>query len=125
MAMSEQQWERLVVSFERIAKALEGRPATAAAPAAAVAAPKPNGDLPENFPNYGRSKGAPIAGATKDDLDYYAAGARKSLSNPEKARWHQNEANLLAAIEAEIANPTKAREDDPNGGAPDPDSIPF
>src|SRR5688572_27142041 len=38
------------------------------------------------FPNYGRSKGAPIAGASLQDLEYYAAGARRSLADPSKSR---------------------------------------
>lgn len=55
------------------------------------------------FPNYGRSKGAPIVGASMQDLEYYANGARRSLADPSKARWHDKERALLAAIEAEIA----------------------
>jgi hypothetical protein len=55
------------------------------------------------FPPYGRSKGAPIAGATMQDLEYYASGSRRSLADPGKARWHDKERQLLAAIEAEIA----------------------
>lgn len=55
------------------------------------------------FPNYGRSKGAPISGATMQDLEYYANGARRSLNDPSKSRWHDKERQLLAAIEAEIA----------------------
>ncbi len=43
------------------------------------------------FPNYGRSKGQPIAGATEQDLDYYAAGARRSLGDPAKSRFHDKE----------------------------------
>jgi hypothetical protein len=55
------------------------------------------------FPPYGRSKGAPIAGATTQDLEYYASGARRSLADPGKSRWHEKERQLLAAIEAELA----------------------
>jgi hypothetical protein len=55
------------------------------------------------FPNYGRSKGGPIRGASMQDLEYYANGARRSLNDPGKARWHDKERALLAAIEAEIA----------------------
>ena len=55
------------------------------------------------FPNYGRSKNAPIFGATEQDLEYYANGARRSLADPSKARWHDKERALLAAIEAELA----------------------
>ncbi len=55
------------------------------------------------FPPYGRSKGAPIAGATMQDLEYYASGCRRTLDDPAKSRWHDKERQLLAAIEAEIA----------------------
>ena len=55
------------------------------------------------FPNYGRSKGAPIAGASMQDLEFYANGARRSLNDPSKSRWHDKERQLLSAIEAEIA----------------------
>lgn len=55
------------------------------------------------FPNYGRSKNGPIVGATEQDLEYYANGARRSLADPSKSRWHDKERALLAAIEAELA----------------------
>lgn len=64
------------------------------------AASGPSGDV---FPNYGRSKGAPIRGATLQDLEYYANGARRSLGDASKARFHDKERALLAAIEAEIS----------------------
>lgn len=67
------------------------RRSSAGAPAGAV------------FPNYGRSKGAPIAGATVQDLEYYAAGARRSLADPSKSRFHDKERQLLTAIEAELS----------------------
>lgn len=55
------------------------------------------------FPPYGRSKGQPVAGATMQDLEFYANGSRRSLSDQSKARWHDKERVLLASIEAEIA----------------------
>ncbi|MHB8875541.1 MAG: hypothetical protein ACYC8T_17795 [Myxococcaceae bacterium] len=55
------------------------------------------------FPPYGRSKGAPIYGASQGDLEYYANGCRRTLGDPGKARFHEKEKALLAAIEAEIA----------------------
>lgn len=55
------------------------------------------------FPPYGRSKGAPVAGASRQDLEYYAGGCRRTLDDPAKARWHDKERQLLAAIEAELA----------------------
>jgi hypothetical protein len=55
------------------------------------------------FPNYGRSKGAPISGASEQDLDYYANGCRRTLSDDAKRRFWDREKVLLAAIEAEQA----------------------
>ena len=55
------------------------------------------------FPPYGRSKGAPIQGASMQDLEFYANGCRRTLGDPGKARWHDKERQLLAAIEAEMA----------------------
>lgn len=61
------------------------------------------GELPTMFPPYGRSNGQPIRGATPGDLEFYANGAKRSLADPAKARWHDKERALLAAIEAEQA----------------------
>jgi hypothetical protein len=55
------------------------------------------------FPPYGRSRGAPIAGASIQDLEFYIGGSRRSLDDPSKARWHEKERVLLAAMEAELA----------------------
>ena len=54
------------------------------------------------LPPYGRSKGLPIAGATMQDLEFYANGSRRSLGDPSKSRFHEKERALLAVIEAEI-----------------------
>lgn len=72
------------------------------------------------FPPYGRSKGAPIAGATTQDLEYYASGARRSLADPSKSRWHEKERQLLAAIEAELA-----RQGGGGGGGGTSQSSPY
>lgn len=81
------------------------------------------------FPNYGRRKGEPVFGAAMDDLDYYANGCRRSLADPAKARWHDKERTLLAAIEAEIARQSggsggASAADQPEFGSLD-DDIPF
>ena len=55
------------------------------------------------FPPYGRSKGMPIAGGSLQDLEFYATGARRTLADPSKARFHDKERALLATLEAEIA----------------------
>lgn len=54
------------------------------------------------FPNYGRSKGLPVKGASRNDLEFYAQGCRRTLDDPSKERWHEKERALLAAIEAEL-----------------------
>jgi hypothetical protein len=98
----------------------------------------PSGDRGMVFPPYGRSKGAPIAGASVQDLEYYIAGSRRSLDDPSKSRWHDKERVLLAAMEAELArqrgggNTGNAGNDggdfppdDYDGSAPPDDDIPF
>ena len=82
------------------------------------------------FPPYGRSKGAPIAGASRGDLEFYANGCRRTLNDPAKSRWHEKERALLAAIEAEMAKQSGGddappfRDDDRGPPAGDED-IPF
>ena len=61
------------------------------------------GEAPSVFPPYGRSRGLPIRGASAQDLDFYATGARRTLTDPGKARFHDKERALLGAIEAEQA----------------------
>ncbi len=87
------------------------------------------------FPPYGRSKGAPIVGASIQDLEFYISGSRRSLDDPSKARWHEKERVLLAAMQAELARQTggsggggSAGSQDSFGDAPpysDDDDIPF
>lgn len=72
---------------------------TNAAPRPAQASSGRSGTL--NFPPYGRAKGQPIAGASAQDLDFYANGARRSLADPSKSNFHAKERALLEAIEAE------------------------
>ncbi|WNG62147.1 hypothetical protein F0U59_51195 [Archangium gephyra] len=117
-----------------------------ATPDAAAAAPRRasssgggggGGGGGEVFPNYGRSKGAPVRGASMGDLEFYANGARRSLNDPSKSRWHDRERQLLAAIEAEIARqrgggdggggdePPPHGDDDYSGGGDDEGNIPF
>jgi hypothetical protein len=76
------------------------------APSRARAAGPAQGGDGMVFPPYGRSKGAPIAGASIQDLEFYISGSRRSLDDPSKARWHDKERVLLAAMEAELARRT-------------------
>ncbi|HYV44075.1 MAG TPA: hypothetical protein VFA20_04395 [Myxococcaceae bacterium] len=72
------------------------------APAPARSGGGSSGPLPTALPNYGRSKGAPIRGASQGDLEFYANGARRSLADPSKARFHDKERALLEAIDQEL-----------------------
>lgn len=74
-----------------------------AAPARRAAPSSSGGGDGMVFPPYGRSKGAPIAGASVQDLEFYINGSRRSLDDPSKSRWHEKERVLLAAMEAELA----------------------
>ena len=90
-----------------------GARSSAPARRAATAAP---GEPPTVFPPYGRSRGLPIQGASAQDLEFYATGARRTLADPGKARFHDKERALLSAIEAE-----QARQ---GGGGPPDDGEP-
>lgn len=95
------------------------RPAVARGSGRASAPSSGGGD--QVFPNYGRSKGMPITGASMQDLEFYANGSRRSLADPGKARFHDKERVLLAAIEAEIA---RQRGEGPGPGEPPPYDAP-
>jgi hypothetical protein len=97
-----------------------------------------SGDRGMVFPPYGRSKGAPIAGASVQDLEFYISGSRRSLDDPSKSRWHDKERVLLAAMEAELARQRGGGGGSGGGGsdyppaddydagpAPSDDDIPF
>jgi hypothetical protein len=55
------------------------------------------------FPPYGRSKGAPVAGASVNDLEFYRNGCLRTLADESKSRWHDKERELAAVIRAEMA----------------------
>jgi len=95
-----------------------------AAPAAAPARKSNPGELPTVFPNYGRTKGQPIAGAPAGDLEFYIKGAKRSLGDPSKARFHDKEQALLTALENELAAQNGAPPE-PTGGPTGDDDIPF
>ena len=88
----------------------EGAPRGSAQPRRAPSSAP--GEPPAVFPPYGRSRGMPIRGASGQDLEFYATGARRTLADPGKARFHDKERALLSAIEAE-----QARQG--GGGGPD------
>ncbi len=51
-------------------------------------------------PNYGKGKGMKLSQLELGQLQYYADGCMKTISNPEKAQWHEKEKRLLATIQA-------------------------
>jgi hypothetical protein len=90
--------------------------------------PPPGGGGGMLLPNYGRSKGQPIVGASLQDLEFYANGSRRSLADPSKARFHEKEKVMLAALEAEIARQRGGSpEAPPSDDVPPPgdDDAPF
>ena len=97
-----------------------------AAPAWGMALPTPGASAYAGvvFPNYGRSKGRPVAGASLGDLEFYANGCRRTLNDPSKARWHEKERALLAAIEAEMARHQGGAAQAPGRGAPPANDVP-
>jgi hypothetical protein len=124
-AFKEGEGFRLVMGELAIGGA-QDRPSAAARPSPS-GAPASAGE-PTQFPNYGRSKNAPIAGASEQDLEYYANGARRSLADPSKARWHEKEKALLAAIEKEVARQQGGSPDAGGGEEPPPpgdEDAPF
>jgi hypothetical protein len=103
-----------------------------AASARRPAASASSGGEGMTFPPYGRSRGAPIAGASTQDLEFYISGSRRSLDDPSKSRWHEKERVLLAAMEAELARQkgggggASASDDDfYDNAAPQDDDLPF
>lgn len=64
------------------------------------------------FPNFGKAAGKPIAGADWKDLKFYASCAQKTIADPAKAKFHEKEKALLAAIEAEQKAQWKSRQSD-------------
>lgn len=65
-----------------------------------------SGGTPTTLPGYGRSANQPIAGASLDDLRWYATNCQRSIEDPGKSKWHDKERAMLAALEAEIARQT-------------------
>jgi hypothetical protein len=103
---------KVLALLERVAVALESKPAVVQHAAPTVS----TGPVGAVFPNYGKAKGQPIRGASRGDLEYYAEGCRRALNDPDKARFHDRERQMLAAIEAELARVS---------GVSSSDSVPF
>jgi hypothetical protein len=107
-------------------------PAADVGPARTLREAPASGDRGLVFPPYGRSKGAPIAGASIQDLEFYISGSRRSLDDPAKSRWHDKERVLLAALETELARQRGAEDgndsrqpEDHDAPVYSDDDIPF
>ena len=92
--------ERALPQSGKVATVPASRPAARPAQATKPAQRTSSGVV---FPNYGTSKGLPVSGASKKDLDYYRNGALRTLNDPAKAKFHEKERVLLDAIERELA----------------------
>ena len=108
-------------SPEMAPRTQSGKPPSTAA--ATRPAPKPVAKPTQSasgavFPNYGRAKGAPVAGASKGDLEFYRNGCLRSLADPAKSNFHAKENALLAAIDDELSRHMGAHA---GGRAPDDD----
>ena len=68
------------------------------------------GEVAAVFPGYGKSAGMPVKGASFNDLQFYANGAKRSLADASKARFHAKEQALLDAINAELNASTKTEQ---------------
>jgi|SRR6185312_12383863 len=77
------------------------------------------------FPPYGRAKGMPVHGAPEGDLRFYAGGARRSIGDPSKARFHDKERALFAAIQAELARQGLDPEEEPGEAPAVDDQLPV
>lgn len=110
----------------RIIRRIEALVAAAPAARAPTGAPALSGEtakLPTLLPKYGRCSGMPIAGATTDDLNYYKNGAIRSLSDPSKEKFHKFDRAMIAAIDAEMKQPSGAA-NTVTGGRLNPDGTP-
>jgi len=111
---TEAQLKRIADAIEGIAKLYKPQ----------AAAPKPAANGEPVFPPYGRNKGGAIVGASIQDLEFYANGARRSLGDPSKERFHDKERALLGAIEAEMQRAYGITSSAQASTPPPDDSIP-
>lgn len=121
-------FDAMLIGAAPMAGAAPRAASAARAPAASGGAGSPSSGEGLLLPNYGRSKGMPVVGASLQDLEFYANGSRRSLADPGKARWHDKEKQLLAAIEAEIARQRGEDPPAPSDDGPPPhgdEDMPF
>lgn len=111
---------RLEAAIAKLERAVQQLTLTAAAKPAASSSSSSGG---VTFPNYGKSKGAAVRGASLNDLKFYAGGCERTLGDPEKSRWHDKERTLLEAIHAEMRRQGHAP-DHGDSSQPPPDDAP-
>lgn len=97
------------------------------APAPARQPTPASGPLPDSFPNFGSQKGRPLLTAQEKDLKWYAKVLRENVADPAKARFKDENAAYLKAIERALESgnrrgPTDALEEPP---PPGDDDAPF
>lgn len=122
-----QNGEGFAVTLGQLTIGKQADPPAARGSVTRPAAPQ-NGSSGPVLPNYGRTAGQPIRGASLGDLEFYANGARRSIADPQKERWREKETALLAAIEAELQRQQGgggggSEQGDPGPG--DSEDIPF
>lgn len=69
---------------------------------AQAARPASSGATGAVFPNFGKAKGTPIAGAAQNELRYYAGAAVRSIEDASKARYLDSNKAQLASYIAEM-----------------------
>lgn len=98
------------------------------APAPARQPAPTSGPLPDSFPNFGSQKGKPLLTAQEKDLKWYAKVLRENVADPAKARFKDENAAYLKAIERALAGGAGENYGPPDFDGPPPpgdDDAPF
>lgn len=84
-----------------------------------------SGDSGARLPNFGRSAGGPVYGASMRDLAFYQGVLAKNVEDESKARWREQNQATLDAIEAEIARQGGSVPERETPPMDDDSNIPF
>ena len=100
---------------------IDTKPATR--PVAAPPSPRPpaNGSPRRSsglVARFGSMKGQPPEAMSDKDLQWYAGASQRSLSDPDKARFHDTERAWLAALQAEVHARSAGAQSDGDGPPP-------
>ncbi len=107
----------LSTCVSEVLAAIDGSPGTAPAP-------PPSNVVP--VMRFGRCKGVPLSQATEADLEWYAAAIAKSIADPSKAQYRDDNERQLDAVRVERER--RAMQPGEAPGRPlaaDDDQIPF